>query len=69
MSKYLKVGIPWLIVIILFIFVPQVRPTSIVGIVIFVALLTYSFITLRQLDKYGGSDYEKMQNQRKDKTE
>ena len=48
MKKLIKLGIPWLIVIIFFIFVPKVHPTSILGIVIFVALITYTFITIRQ---------------------
>jgi|TARA_B100001013_G_scaffold336350_1_gene255584 Ca2+/Na+ antiporter len=48
MRKLIKLGIPWLIVIIFFIFVPRIHPTSIVGIVIFVALITYTFITVKQ---------------------
>ncbi len=48
MRRLIKLGIPWLIVIIFFLLVPKIHPTSILGIVIFVALITYTFITIRQ---------------------
>ena len=48
MRRLIKLGIPWLIVIFFFLLVPKIHPTSILGIVIFVALITYTFITIRQ---------------------
>tara|TARA_B100000029_G_C17581798_1_gene959855 strand:- start:350 stop:523 length:174 start_codon:yes stop_codon:yes gene_type:complete len=48
MRRLIKLGIPWIIIILFFLLVPRVHPTSILGIVIFVALITYTFITIKQ---------------------
>ncbi len=48
MRRLIKLWIPWIMIILFFLLVPRIHPTSILGIVIFVALITYTFITIKQ---------------------